>query len=66
MRNAEALAENNAALLIEEHQLEEQFEHQFSSLVKDEKQQQTLKSNIKKLAKPDATEAILNQIKELL
>jgi UDP-N-acetylglucosamine--N-acetylmuramyl-(pentapeptide) pyrophosphoryl-undecaprenol N-acetylglucosamine transferase len=66
LRNAEALAENNAALLIEEHQLEEQFEHQFSSLVKDEKQQQTLKSNIKKLAKPDATEAILNQIKELL
>ncbi|MFZ9074558.1 MAG: undecaprenyldiphospho-muramoylpentapeptide beta-N-acetylglucosaminyltransferase [Flavobacteriaceae bacterium] len=66
LRNAEALAEYNAALLLEEHQLEEQFEHQFSSLVKDEKQQQMLKTNIKKLAKPDATEAILNQIKELL
>ena len=64
--NAQALAKNNAALLIEEHQLEEQFEHQFSALVGDEKKQKILQINIKKLAKPDATEAILNQIKELL
>jgi len=35
-------------------------------LVGDEKKQKILQINIKKLAKPDATEAILNQIKELL
>jgi UDP-N-acetylglucosamine--N-acetylmuramyl-(pentapeptide) pyrophosphoryl-undecaprenol N-acetylglucosamine transferase len=49
-KNAMAISEKNAALLISEKDLESNFETQFSELIASESQQKKLSTNIKKLA----------------
>jgi len=64
--NANALAQRNAALLIEEKSLNSTFENSFIKLLENENQQLQLKSNLEKLALPDATKAIVGHIQQLI
>ena len=61
-RNAQAIAQYNAAILIKENELEERFVSQFSELISSTEKQQSLSQEIKKLALPNATQTIVNQI----
>ena len=63
--NANALVEEEAAVLVEEKKLAEAFEASFTALLNDEKRQKSLSENMKKLAKPTATAAIVNCIENL-
>ncbi len=65
-KNAMALANENAAVLIREKDLETDFETVFSEIFKSEERQQELKTNIKKLAMPNATKDIVDEIEKLL
>lgn len=65
-RNAEALVRKKAALMIPERDLAATFETQFSKLFHSKEQRSTLGSAIRKLAIPDATERIVDEIEKLL
>jgi len=65
-KNAEAIANQKGALLIEEKNIETQFQNEFKALMTSEEQQKLLSENIKKLAKPKATKAIVDEIEKLL
>lgn len=65
-KNAEAISEKNAAILIKEKELNNLFENQFSELVNSEEKQKLLSENIKKIAKPNATKEIVDEIEKLL
>ena len=65
-KNALAISEKNAALLLRERELDERFEIEFLSLLNSEEKQKMLGENIKKLARPDATKAIVAEIENLL
>jgi UDP-N-acetylglucosamine--N-acetylmuramyl-(pentapeptide) pyrophosphoryl-undecaprenol N-acetylglucosamine transferase len=65
-KNAEAIVKENGALLIKEKNLDFEFENEFLKLFKDEEYQKDLSKNIKKLAKPNATKAIVAEIIKLL
>ena len=65
-KNALAISEKNAAILIRESELEANFEKEFSILFASEEKQKALSENIKKLAKPNATKDIVEEIEKLL
>jgi UDP-N-acetylglucosamine--N-acetylmuramyl-(pentapeptide) pyrophosphoryl-undecaprenol N-acetylglucosamine transferase len=65
-KNALAVSEKNAALVISEKELESSFETQFSNLITSESQQIELSTNIKKLALKQATQTIADEIEKLL
>ncbi len=65
-KNAMAISEKNAALLIKESELEAKFETEFSALLASEDLRRTFSENIKKLAKPNATRDIVTEIEKLL
>lgn len=65
-KNAQSVSEMGAAILIKENDLDSSFEQLFSELVSSEKQQKLLSENIKKLARPNATKDIVEEIKKLL
>lgn len=65
-KNASALVNENAALMIKESELEERFETEFSTLHKDTDEQKKLSANIKQLALPNATRHIVDEIEKLL
>ena len=65
-KNAMAISEKNAALLIKESELDSSFENEFSKLLASEEKQITLSENIKKLAKPNATKDIVEEIEKLI
>lgn len=65
-KNAKAIVDKNGALLIKESELEEKFEPVFNQLFHDENLQNNLSQNIKKLAKPNATRDIVEQIIKLI
>jgi UDP-N-acetylglucosamine--N-acetylmuramyl-(pentapeptide) pyrophosphoryl-undecaprenol N-acetylglucosamine transferase len=65
-KNALAISEKNAALLLREKELDERFEKEFLTLLSSEEQRKMLGENIKKLAKPNATKAIVAEIENLL
>jgi UDP-N-acetylglucosamine--N-acetylmuramyl-(pentapeptide) pyrophosphoryl-undecaprenol N-acetylglucosamine transferase len=56
--NAKSLSDENAAVLIEDHLLKEKIKETVASLIFDESKLAELKSNAKKLSKPDAAEII--------
>lgn len=64
-KNAQALADKNAAILLPEKMLEEQFENIFTKLIADASQQKELSENIKKLALPNATKDIVDIVSKL-
>lgn len=65
-KNAKAIVDKNGALLIKESELDEKFESVFNKLIHDENLQKSLSENMKKLAKPNATKDIVEQIVKLM
>lgn len=65
-RNAQALQEKDAAILLKDHELGEKLAITLTGLLKDEERQAAMKQNIRKLAKPEATEKIVDEIIKLL
>lgn len=65
-KNAMSIAHQDAAIVIKESELDDAFIPSITQLIKNPSRQQQLGANIKKLAKPNATQDIVKQIKELL
>jgi UDP-N-acetylglucosamine--N-acetylmuramyl-(pentapeptide) pyrophosphoryl-undecaprenol N-acetylglucosamine transferase len=65
-KNAKAIVEKDGAILLRESELDEQFEKVFTDLITNETKQQELASNIKKLAKSNATTDIVETILKLI
>ena len=61
-KNARAIADKQAAILLRESELNEQFADTFSKLIADEAQQEALSVHIKAFAQPNATKDIVNLI----
>ena len=58
--------DKGGAVLIKESDLESEFSLVFEALVKDKGKQESLIENIKKLALPNATKDIVEEIKKLI
>ena len=65
-KNALAVVKEDAAILLREKDLEESFEPVFSELIQSEQKQKTLGLNIQKMALPNATKDIVDQIEKML
>ena len=65
-KNALAVSKKNAALLISEKDLDQNFERQFTELIKNTSLQHQLADNIKMLAKKSATDDIVSEIEKLI
>ena len=65
-KNAEAVADKNAAILIKETDLDAEFETQFSELMANDPKREELSRNIGALALADATNDIVNEVEKLL
>ncbi|WP_396209569.1 undecaprenyldiphospho-muramoylpentapeptide beta-N-acetylglucosaminyltransferase [Flavobacterium sp.] len=65
-KNAKAIVDNMGALLIKESELNQTFEKIVSDLLKNESLQSELCQNIKKLAKPNATKDIVEEVIKLI
>lgn len=65
-KNALAVSDKNAAVLIRENELNENFEKEFSEVIASDEKQKMLSENIKRLAKPNATRDIVQEIEKLL
>jgi UDP-N-acetylglucosamine--N-acetylmuramyl-(pentapeptide) pyrophosphoryl-undecaprenol N-acetylglucosamine transferase len=65
-KNAKAIVDKRAALLIKESELDAEFETVFDKLLADEYQQKVLSDNIHKLAKANATKDIVDAIVKLI
>ena len=65
-KNAMAVTKNDAAITIGENELDEKFENTFFDLLNNESQQKELGENIKKMALPNATADIVDEIEKLI
>ncbi|RNC84107.1 MAG: undecaprenyldiphospho-muramoylpentapeptide beta-N-acetylglucosaminyltransferase [Winogradskyella sp.] len=65
-KNAKAISDKDAAVLIEESQLDSNFENQCSELIKSDEKRAALGVNIKKLALVNATKDIVDEVEKLL
>lgn len=65
-KNAMAIANKEAAVVIQEKELEHRFRIELDTLLTDVKWRKKLGRNIKKLAKPNATKSIVEQINTLV
>ena len=65
-KNAQALVNKNAALMIPESELDQKFESIFSALFNSKEDQLALSRNMRDLAMPKATEMIVDEIEKLL
>ncbi|MCG9970210.1 undecaprenyldiphospho-muramoylpentapeptide beta-N-acetylglucosaminyltransferase [Christiangramia crocea] len=65
-KNAKAVTEHDAALMIEEDELTERFEPSFFSLLSDERSMERFAVNIRNLALPNATSAIVDEVEKLI
>lgn len=65
-RNAEALAKQNAAMLVAETDLDRDFDQVFKSVFTSAQKRNDLSENIRALALPDATERIADEIDKIL
>jgi UDP-N-acetylglucosamine--N-acetylmuramyl-(pentapeptide) pyrophosphoryl-undecaprenol N-acetylglucosamine transferase len=65
-KNAKAIVDKGGAVMINESDLESEFNIVFEALAKDKGKQESLTGNIKKLALPNATKDIVKEIKKLL
>lgn len=62
VKNAESVVSKDAALLLEEHEIDEKFEKLMDQLISDIDLQAELGKNIKMLGKPHATKEIVDEI----
>lgn len=65
-KNAKAIVDKKGAILLKENELNEKFETTFSDVISNENLQIELSQNIKKLAKPNATKDIVEEIVKLV
>jgi UDP-N-acetylglucosamine--N-acetylmuramyl-(pentapeptide) pyrophosphoryl-undecaprenol N-acetylglucosamine transferase len=65
-KNAMALAEKNAAVMIPDNQISERLIHEGIKLINNENKCRQLSENIQKLAKPEATAQIVDEVEKLL
>ena len=65
-KNAQALVAKGASLMLRETELEEKFDTVFAELAASEEKRSALGIAIKELAKPKATEDIVDQIEQLI
>jgi len=65
-KNAMAIVNKEAAIIIKEEDLDADFENKFSQLIASPEKQKQLGSNIKKLALVDATNQIVDEVEKLL
>ena len=65
-KNAKAIVDKNGAILLKESELDAEFKSTFSDLISNQNLQIELSQNIKKLAKPNATKDIVEQIIKLI
>ncbi|MGO3181498.1 MAG: undecaprenyldiphospho-muramoylpentapeptide beta-N-acetylglucosaminyltransferase [Aequorivita sp.] len=65
-KNAKSISEKDAAILIKESELNSSFISKFLELITSEEKQKTLSENIKKLAKPNATKDIVEEIEKIM
>lgn len=65
-KNADAIVNKGGALMLKESQLDTQFQPLFGDLIANEEKQQKLGENMKKLAKVNATNDIVEEIVKLL
>ncbi|KAB1068963.1 undecaprenyldiphospho-muramoylpentapeptide beta-N-acetylglucosaminyltransferase [Tamlana haliotis] len=65
-KNAMAIVDQDAALIIKEEDLNADFENKFSQLIAQPERKIELGENIKKLALVDATKEIVNEVEKLL
>ncbi len=65
-KNAKAIVDKNGAILLKESDLDTTFETTFSDLISNDNLQNELSRNIKKLAKPNATKDIVEEIIKLI
>lgn len=65
-KNAMAVTKNNAAITMAETELDDKFENTFFDLLKNESKQKELGENIKKMALPNATSSIVDEIEKLI
>lgn len=65
-KNAKAIVDKGGAVMISETDLESDFNLVFEALVKDKGKLESLTENIKKLALPNATKDIVEEIKKLI
>ena len=65
-KNAKAIVDKDGAILLKEADLDAEFETVFTDLITNEDKQTELSQNIKKLAKPNATKDIVEEIIKLI
>ncbi|MFD2099423.1 undecaprenyldiphospho-muramoylpentapeptide beta-N-acetylglucosaminyltransferase [Flagellimonas iocasae] len=65
-QNAKALEAKDAAIMLKETELDEEFKKSFTKLMDSQDLQNRLGTNIKKMAMPKATEHIVDEIEKLL
>ncbi|WP_370390773.1 undecaprenyldiphospho-muramoylpentapeptide beta-N-acetylglucosaminyltransferase [uncultured Winogradskyella sp.] len=65
-KNARAVADKGAALMLKEQELDEKFQFEFAELLENDDKRKALGDGIKALAKVDATKAIVDEIEKLL
>ncbi|WP_308992936.1 undecaprenyldiphospho-muramoylpentapeptide beta-N-acetylglucosaminyltransferase [Mariniflexile litorale] len=65
-KNAMAIVDKDAAMIIKEEDLDADFENKFSQLIASPEKQKNLGSNIKKLALVNATKQIADEVEKLL
>jgi len=65
-KNAQAIVDKHGAILLKEKELDEQFEIVLDALLNDKGKQESLSENIKKLALPNATKQIADEIVKLI
>lgn len=65
-KNAKAIVDKNGALMIKENELDTKFISIFNNLLSDKNLQENLSENIKKMAMPNATKDIVDEIIKLV
>lgn len=65
-KNAQAMVENNAAVLVKDNEARESLIDRAIELLKDEEKKAQLSSNIKAMAKPNAANEIVDEILKLI
>ena len=65
-KNAQAIVDQDGAIMIKETALDVDFENVFGQLVKSKEKQEKLAQNIKKMALPNATNTIVDEVEKLL
>lgn len=65
-KNAQAIVHHDAAMLIKESEVNTTFANRFIKLMQSEATQKQYARNIKKLAKPNATQAIVDVVEKLI